>query len=97
MEIEQDAPVNTYLNDIGLLISFIRAHNNTLSEYIRVARMYLFGTPIRRMGSGFRCVTPGCAVFTSYNNSAPHILGIQMHSIEAVLQQAKQWAQGGRC
>ncbi|KAH9959072.1 hypothetical protein BC827DRAFT_1384862 [Russula dissimulans] len=45
MEIEQDQPVNTYLTDIGLLISFIKAHSNTLPEYIRVARIYLFGTP----------------------------------------------------
>jgi len=68
MEIEQDEPV-TYLNDIALLISFIRAHNNTLPEYIRVARMYLFGTPIRRMGSGLRYVTPGCAV--SHRTTVP--------------------------
>jgi len=76
MEIEQDEPVNTYLNDIGLLISFIKAHNNTLPEYIRVARMYLFGTPIRRTGSGFRCLTPGCIrlkLYSSKQNSGDRV------------------------
>ncbi|KAI9507740.1 hypothetical protein F5148DRAFT_75102 [Russula earlei] len=69
MEIEQDEPINNNcLEDVGRLISFVKVHHNTLSEYIRVARMYLFGTPIRRAGSTFRCVTPGCIRLKLYSS-----------------------------
>lgn len=62
MVIEQCQPESTFLEDVGNLISFVKTHNNTFPEYIRVARMYLFGTPIRRIGARFRPATPGCAV-----------------------------------
>ena len=58
MEIEQCEP-ESVLDDVSTLVSFVYAHNNTLAEYIRVARMYLFGTPIRRIGSSCHFVTPG--------------------------------------
>jgi hypothetical protein len=59
MEIEQCEPESAFLNDVDALVSFVNEHNNTLAEYIRVARMYLFGTPIRRMDSSCHFVTPG--------------------------------------
>ena len=60
VEVEQSGTFNTFINDINNLIWFVRRYNNTFPEYIRVARMYLFGTPIRRTGAGFRRATPGC-------------------------------------
>jgi hypothetical protein len=63
MVIEQCEPETTFLDDIGKLVSFVNVHNNTLAEYIRVARMYLFGTPIRRTGAACHHATPGCVPF----------------------------------
>jgi len=63
MEIEQCEPESAFLDDVSNLFSFVNTHNNTLSEYIGVARMYLFGTPIRRMGAARRHVPPGCVLF----------------------------------
>lgn len=63
IEIEQCEPENAFLDDINKLVSFVNVHNNTLSEYVKAARMYLFGTPIRRMGTACRPVTPGCVQF----------------------------------
>ena len=60
VEVEQYGAVNTFLDDVNKLIWFVRRYNNTLPEYIRVARLYLFGTPIRRTGAAFRRATPGC-------------------------------------
>jgi hypothetical protein len=70
MEIEQCEPENNFLDDVGKLVSFVNEHNHTLPEYFRVARMYLFGTPIRRMGAAFHHATPGCVVqfFTSFTS-----------------------------
>jgi hypothetical protein len=59
MEIEQCEPEGVFLDDVNKLVSFVNTHNNTLSEYVKVARMYLFGTPIRRTGSPCHPVTPG--------------------------------------
>jgi len=60
MEVEQCEPQSTFLDDASDLISFVKTHDNSFAEYIRVARMYLFGTPIRRKAAGFRRATPGC-------------------------------------
>ena len=60
MEIEQCEPESTFIDDVSRLISFVKTHDNTIAEYVRVARMYLFGTPIRRTGAAFRRATPGC-------------------------------------
>ncbi|KAH8995903.1 hypothetical protein EDB92DRAFT_1942793 [Lactarius akahatsu] len=62
MEIVTEQPeiASTLIDDVDKLISFVRRYNNSIPEYIRVARMYFFGTPIRRTGSGFRRATPGC-------------------------------------
>ncbi|KAH9174368.1 hypothetical protein EDB89DRAFT_1952503 [Lactarius sanguifluus] len=62
MEIVTEQPefASTLIDDVDKLISFVRRCNNSIPEYIRVARMYFFGTPIRRTGSGFRRATPGC-------------------------------------
>lgn len=60
IEIEQCEPENAFWNDVNKLVSFVNAHNNTLSEYVKAARMYLFGTPIRRMDAACYHVTPGC-------------------------------------
>jgi hypothetical protein len=60
MKIEQCEPESTFLDDVSKLITFVRTHDNSFAEYVRVARMYLFGTPIRRKGAGFRHATPGC-------------------------------------
>ncbi|KAH9058225.1 hypothetical protein EDB87DRAFT_1685548 [Lactarius vividus] len=62
MEIVTEQPeiASTLIDDVGKLISFVRRYNNSIPEYIRVARMYFFGTPIRRTGCGFRRATPGC-------------------------------------
>ncbi|KAH9012110.1 hypothetical protein EDB84DRAFT_1680780 [Lactarius hengduanensis] len=57
---EQPGIASTLIDDVDKLISFVRRYNNSIPEYIRVARMYFFGTPIRRTGSGFRRETPGC-------------------------------------
>ncbi|KAH9023272.1 hypothetical protein EDB84DRAFT_1580496 [Lactarius hengduanensis] len=57
---EQPGIASTLIDDVDKLISFVRRYNNSIPEYIRVARMYFFGTPIRRTGSGFRRATPGC-------------------------------------
>ena len=62
MEIQQCEPESTFKEDMSKLLRFIKRYDNTFPEYIRVARMYLFGTPIRRTGAHFRCATPGCAV-----------------------------------
>lgn len=62
IEIEQCGTVSTLIDDVNKFIWFVSRYNNTLLEYIRVARMYLFGTPIRRTGAGFRRATPGCVV-----------------------------------
>jgi hypothetical protein len=59
MDIEQCEPESTFLDDINNLVAFVKTHDNSFAEYIRVARMYLFGTPIRRKGAGFRRATPG--------------------------------------
>ncbi|KAH8981778.1 hypothetical protein EDB86DRAFT_2974355 [Lactarius hatsudake] len=61
MEIVTEQPeiASTLIDDVDKLISFVRRYNNSIPEYIRVARMYFFGTPIRRTGSGFRRATPG--------------------------------------
>ncbi|KAH9039802.1 hypothetical protein EDB85DRAFT_222232 [Lactarius pseudohatsudake] len=56
---EQPGIASTLIDDVDKLISFVRRYNNSIPEYIRVARMYFFGTPIRRTGSGFRRATPG--------------------------------------
>lgn len=61
MEIDQCEPDYTFLDDISKLVLFVKMHNNVFTEYIRVTRMYLFGTPIRRTGAGFRRATPGYA------------------------------------
>lgn len=63
MKIEQCEPESAFLDDVSKLVSFVNMYNNTLPEYIRVARMYLFGTPIRRTGAAFRAATPGCVSF----------------------------------
>lgn len=63
MEIEQCESESSFLDDADTLVSFVNDNDNTLAEYIRVARMYLFGTPIRRMGSACRFITPGCVSF----------------------------------
>lgn len=60
MEVEQCEPGSTFLDDASNLVSFVKTHDNSFAEYIRVARMYLFGTPIRRKGAGFRHAAPGC-------------------------------------
>ena len=60
MEVEQCQPGSTFLDDVSDLVSFVKTHDNSFAEYIRVARMYLFGTPIRRKNAGFRGATPGC-------------------------------------
>ena len=60
MEVEQCQPGSTFLDDVSDLVSFVKTHDNSFAEYIRVARMYLFGTPIRRKNAGFRRATPGC-------------------------------------
>ena len=39
VEVEQYGAVNTFLDDVNKLIWFVRRYNNTLPEYIRVARM----------------------------------------------------------
>ncbi|KAH9018804.1 hypothetical protein EDB83DRAFT_175434 [Lactarius deliciosus] len=57
---EQPGIVSTLIDDVDKLISFVRRYNNSIPEYIRVARMYFFGTPIRRTGPGFSRATPGC-------------------------------------
>jgi hypothetical protein len=62
MEIEQCEPENTF-GDITRLIAFVKTYDNSFAEYVRVTRMYLFGTPIRRKGAGFRRATPGCVQF----------------------------------
>ena len=62
---EQCGAASTFLDDANKLIWFVRRYNNTLPEYIRVARMYFFGTPIRRTGAGFRRATPGCVIPSS--------------------------------
>ncbi|SRR6266571_7349039 len=67
IEIEQCGSASTVIDDINKLIWFVRRYNNTLPEYIRVARMYFFGTPIRRTGAGFRRATPGCVGSSSIN------------------------------
>jgi hypothetical protein len=59
MEIEQCEPESALLDDVNKLASFVTAHNNTLSEYVKVTRMYLFATPIRRTGAACQYVTPG--------------------------------------
>jgi hypothetical protein len=63
MEIEQCEPESAFLNDVNNLASFVNAHNNTLSEYVKVTRMYLFGTPIRRTGAACNHATPGYVPF----------------------------------
>jgi len=60
VEVEQYGAFDNFLNDVNKLFWFVKRYNNTLPEYIRVARMYLFGTPIRRTGAAFRRATPGC-------------------------------------
>jgi hypothetical protein len=60
VEVDQDETVSTFINDISKLFWFVRRYNNTFPEYIRIARMYIFGTPIRRTGTAFRRATPGC-------------------------------------
>ena len=68
MEVEVEAEpygaINTFLNDANKLLWFIKRYNNTIPEYIRIARMYLFGTPIRRTGAAFRRATPGYVSFS---------------------------------
>lgn len=59
MEIEQCEPESTFIDDVSKLFSFVKTHDNSFAEYVRVARMYLFGTPIRRTGAAFRRATPG--------------------------------------
>jgi hypothetical protein len=63
MEIEQCEPEITFLDDVNKLVSFVHEHNYTLSEYIKVTRMYLFGTPIRRTGAACHHATPGYVPF----------------------------------
>ena len=62
---EQYGAASTFIDDANRLLWFVRQYNNTLPEYIRVARMYFFGTPIRRTGAGFRRATPGCVAPSS--------------------------------
>jgi len=64
MEIEQCEPESAFLDDVNKLTSFVNTHNNTLSEYVKVSRMYLFATPIRRTGAAYRHVTPGYVPLT---------------------------------
>ena len=59
IEIEQCEPESAFLGDVDELVSFVNANNNTLSEYVKVARMYLFGMPIRRTGAAGYDATPG--------------------------------------
>ncbi|KAI0301743.1 hypothetical protein B0F90DRAFT_1816956 [Multifurca ochricompacta] len=53
MEIVQCEPEGTFTNDLNKLVWFVKRYNNTIPEYIRISRMYLFGTPIRRTGAFF--------------------------------------------
>jgi len=63
MEIEQCEPESAFLDGVNKLASFVYAHNNTLSEYVKTARMYLFGTPLRRTGAACHHATPGYVPF----------------------------------
>ena len=72
MKIEQCEPESAFLDDISKLVSFVNMYNNTIPEYIRVARMYLFGTPIRRTGATFRHATPGCVPFHVVRRMVAH-------------------------
>ena len=63
IEIEQCEPEGAFFDDVNRLVSFANVHNNTLSEYIKVTRMYLFGTPIRRTGAACHHATPGYVPF----------------------------------
>jgi hypothetical protein len=80
IETEQCGTVSTLIDDVSKLIWFVRRYNNTLPEYIRVARMYIFGTPIRRTGAGFRRATPGCVASSSTKCSR------SIHTTESVLR-----------
>ncbi|KAH9976379.1 hypothetical protein BGW80DRAFT_916112 [Lactifluus volemus] len=71
LEVQQCEPESTFVNDFSKLISFVQRYNNTFPEYIRVARMYLFGTPIRRTGTHLRHPTPGCIRLRLYSSDQP--------------------------
>ncbi len=74
MEIVQCEPESAFLDNVKKLVSFVNTHNNTLAEYIKVARMYLFGTPIRRTGSTFHHATPGCVAIPSSEMDAHRLI-----------------------
>ncbi|KAI0253690.1 hypothetical protein BJV78DRAFT_1299804 [Lactifluus subvellereus] len=71
MEIQQCEPESIFIEDVSKLFRFVKRYDNTFPEYIRVARMYLFGTPIRRMGAHFRWATPGCIRLRLYSSEQP--------------------------
>jgi hypothetical protein len=109
MEIEQCEPESAFLDDANKLVSFVNAHNNTLSEYVKVTRMYLFGTPIRRTGDACPHATPGYVPFHVVHKPAKwraqavlidrfcSRLKAQVYPIETVFQQAGGilWKPGG--
>jgi hypothetical protein len=70
IEIEQCEPESAFLDGVDKLVSFVNAHNNTLSEYVKVTRMYLFGTPIRRTGATCHHATPGYVSVQVVHNPA---------------------------
>lgn len=99
VEVEQYGTVSTFMNDIIKLFWFVRRYNNTFPEYVSVARMYLFGTPIRRTGAAFRRATPGCVHSSCAATvvlrllamrpllNTPSLRDTQVHPAQAVLEQ----------
>jgi len=85
MEIEQCEPESAFLNDVNNLASFVNAHNNTLSEYVKVTRMYLFGTPIRRTGAACNHATPGCIRLKLYSSEQEEFYGSQESVVDDVV------------
>ena len=88
MEVEQCESGSTFLDDVSKLVGFVKTHDNSFAEYIRLARMYLFGTPIRRKGAGFRRATPGCGQSLCRNGTRVWFMltesCTQMHPIKAI-------------
>jgi hypothetical protein len=97
MEVEVEAEpcgaFKTFLNDASKLLWFVKRYNNTLPEYIRIARMYLFGTPIRRTGAPFRRATPGYVSFRFPNCSQLAMTPTpttQVRPAQALLEQTRK-------